>query len=95
MEDNVMKIVSSAIKFQITGSDYFHILCGKRHCDVFNLMRSLGITYNKLTYESGFMTDRNKFVDRRTAKIIAQSAGQIIRHSAGIHSKDLYSEDLW
>lgn len=90
-----MEIVSSAIKFQITGSDYFHILCGKRHCDIFNLMRSLGITYNKQTYESGFMTDRNKFVDRKTAKIIAIHSGQIIRHSAGIHSKELYSEDLW
>ena len=90
-----MKIVSSAIKFQIPGTDYFHILCGKRHCDIFNLMYSLGITYDKNTYESGFMTDRNKFVDRRTAKIIAQSAGQIIRNSAGPSSKELYSEDLW
>ena len=90
-----MKIVSSAIRFQISGSEYFHILCGKRHCDIFKLVQSLGIAYDKKTYESGFMTDRDKFVDRRTAKIIAESAGQIIRNSAGPNSKDLYSEDLW
>ena len=90
-----MKIVSSAIRFQIPGSDYFHILCGKRHCDIFKLMCSLGITYDKKTYESGFMTDRNKFVDRRTARIIAEANNQIIRNSAGPNSKELYSEDLW
>ena len=90
-----MKIVCSAIRFQIPGSESFHILCGKRHSDIFKLIYSLGITYDKKTYEQGFMTDRNKFVDRKTAKIIAKSANQIIRNSTGIDSKELYSEDLW
>lgn len=90
-----MKIVSSAIKFQIVGSDYYHILCGKRHSDVFQLMYSLGIKYNKKTAQSGFMTDCNKFVDRKVARIIAKNAGQIINRSCPSSDKILFSEDIW
>ena len=90
-----MKIVSAAIKFQVVGSENYNILCGKRHDAIFKFIHSLGIQFNRQTYVQGFMTDDDKFVDRRTAKIIAESAGQIIRNSAGPNSKELYSEDLW
>ena len=85
------KLVCSAIKFQIIGSDYFHIMCGKRHADIFETMFQHKIQYNKKTHEQGFLTSNDRFVDRYEAVDIALAAGQISDNNIKI----LYSEDVW
>lgn len=41
----------------------------------------------------GFVTDAGRFVDRETARKIAEDAGQLL--PTAISSKALYSEDVW
>lgn len=42
----------------------------------------------------GFITNRNRFVDRREGLLIAMAAGQILRRT-GAADDQLYSEDVW
>lgn len=43
--------------------------------------------------EQGFVTSANRFVDRVTARAIADEAGQTSPRDA--HRRELFSEDLW
>lgn len=85
-------LVSSAIKFKLKDSNYFHILCGLRHCDIFEMMFKKGFDYDKDTCEQGFMTSDDRFVDRRIAVYVARAAGQV---SQDFNENILYSEDVW
>ena len=86
-----MHIVSSAIKFRETAdSPYWHIICGKRHCDCFGTMFNHRIAYDKPSHVQGFLTDTNQFVDRYEAAEIAFNAKQISEPLS-----ILYSEDVW
>ena len=85
-----MRIISSAIKFQEKNSPYWHIICGKRHCDCFEMMFNHRIKYDKMTHIQGFLTDTNQFVDRYEAAEIAYNAKQISEPLSC-----LYSEDVW
>ena len=73
-----MKIVSTAIKFYIKVDTYSTIMCGKRHCDVFEKMYNMHIEYDKQTAVQGFLTDNNTFVDRYEAFKIAHMADQLL-----------------
>ena len=90
----MITIKCSAMKFRFINSEYYHIMCGKRHCDILRLMYDLGITYDKKTAVSGFMTSEDVFVDRETAYKIAEEANQIKRDN-GCALKILFSEDVW
>ena len=48
------QIIASAIKFKPKGCDYFQIMCGKRHCNVLEMMYKLGIEYEKKSAVQGF-----------------------------------------
>ena len=85
------KIICSAIKFQILNSEYFQIMCGLRHADVFELMFHQKIEYNRKTHIQGFLTSSDRFVDRYEAAEIALKSGQITDNSIRM----LYSEDIW
>lgn len=86
------QLICSAIKFRMINSEYFHIMCGKRHADIFETMFHLGIKYDKITHIQGFMTDNNRFIDRYEAYEIAKANGQLICEG---DSRILYSEDVW
>lgn len=86
------KLVSSAIKFRIKDSNYDIVMCGLRHCDIFEQMFKLRIDYDKNSAVQGFWTSDDHFVDRRDAVYIARAAGQI---SDDFDSVILYSEDVW
>jgi hypothetical protein len=87
-------IVYSAVKFQY--NNYPFIICGKRHGDCFkNVSEFIPIDIWKEIIKDqqvtqGFLTDDNKFLDRKQAAIYAYQHYQI---------KDvqetLLSEDLW
>ena len=85
-------LVSSAINFKLKNSNYYHILCGRRHNEIFKLMSDLHIEYDKETVEQGFMTSDDKFVDRRIAVYVARAASQV---SQDFSANMLFSEDIW
>lgn len=102
------RIVAAAIKFYQDGFEYPTIMCGRRHADVFQQMFSLGIKYDKKTHVQGFLTDKNRFVDRYDAFVIAIFAHQVLEDSDAwreyqeantsctqIRAIPLYSEDVW
>ena len=65
------------------------IILGYRHIDC---LRSLVRIRKTLPNEEGFITSKNKFVDREEAYVIALGAGQI-KYDSGSHS--LTSDDLY
>ena len=92
-------IEMAAIKDKVTGS-VFALPKPKRHHDVIALMSSHKISPHGCT--QGFMTSRDRFVDRYEAARLANAAGQIIGRTGagGIPYKiqevtKLFSEDLW
>ena len=89
------KIVASAIKFQIPPSSYWWIVSGKRHCNCFEVMFEHQIKYDKLTHIQGFLTDKDRFIDRFEAYQLALSNGQLKVETLDHASNMLYSEDLW
>ena len=88
------QLVSSAIKFQNTNSEYFDVMCGKRHADILHRMFLMRINYDRNTAVQGFMTDTNQFVDRYDAMEIAYNAKQIDEKTYN-PSQQLFSEDVW
>lgn len=83
-------ILCAAIYYVDTSMNDCHIICGYRHSDCMHTYYKL--TYKRTTQEDiqGFLTSKNRFVDRAEAADIAYKAGQI---------KDiadcLISEDVW
>ena len=88
------KIIASAIKVCPKDSEYPLIVCGKRHCNCFEIIWNSKIEYDKSTCEQGFLTNQNQFVDRREAMHIAWDYGQI-DDKIYQPGKELFSEDLW
>lgn len=99
------KLVAAAIKFKPKGCDYFQIMCGKRHCNVLEMMYNLRIEYDKLSATQGFLTDEDQFVDRYDAAQMAYRNGQILPDSDllekmnadpdMLNAYQLFSEDVW
>ena len=99
------KLVAAAIKFKPKGCDYFQIMCGKRHCNVLEMMYKLGIEYEKATAVQGFLTEDDQFVDRYDAARMAYYSGQlspntelwqkIAKDEDMIYGHPLFSEDVW
>ena len=94
-----MKVVFAAIKFYIKGDIYPTIMCGNRHCDVFEKMHNMHIDYDRQSAEQGFLTNDATFVDRYEAFKIARAADQLLP-GAKEKYKDkiitqLFSEDVW
>lgn len=74
------------------------VLCGHRHPHIIGQINILlGKTMAFVgEYEQGFLTDKNRFVDRKEAMIIARNAKQYIRSSINTAlAKELYSEDIY
>ena len=99
------QLVAAAIKFKPLDSDYYQIMCGKRHCNVLELMYKHGLDYHKVGAIQGFLTDDDQFVDRYDAARMAFFSGQLPKNTELWQkmAKDnrlqnaypLYSEDLW
>lgn len=71
------------------------VFCGWRHANC--IYQAVAITkqpsHELGEVEQGFLTSKNRFVDRKEAWNIAKQADQIIKVSGG--EGTLYSEDLW
>lgn len=99
------KIVAAAIKFKPLDSEYYQIMCGKRHCNVLELMYKHGLDYHKVGAVQGFLTEDDQFLDRYDAARMAYYSGQLspntelwqkmARDEDMIYAHPLFSEDLW
>ncbi len=86
------RIVCAAIRF----GDF--VICGARHYDHFMhdvMNRTHPINISDTRGEQGFIDNKGNFHDRKTAFIIAEANGQIIKKSGNPASKELFSEDLY
>lgn len=83
-------IVCSAIKFSY--NNYPIIICGKRHGDCIKSMSDFSSIkiIDRKNIVQGFLTDDNKFLDRKQAALYAYQNGQVEELS-----ETLISEDLW
>lgn len=85
------------------------VVCGYRHGQIIWTVSMLTglrtVTYaddGTGEYEQGFLTNKNRFVDRKEAYKIAYENNQIIgpnkgrlHNEIGLTSEDLYSEDIY
>jgi hypothetical protein len=73
------------------------VFCGFRHTHCMYSMISVtgkrSVETEVGEYVQGFLTSKNRFVDRKEAWIIAEREGQIKHQSGGYGT--LYSECLW
>jgi len=106
----MMKIVASAIKVYPKGSEYPIIICGKRHCNCLETLWNSKIEVSKSKTIQGFYTDKDGFLDRYEAAILALENGQMLAYSETLEKMrqdmlnnyghltkayELFSEDLW
>jgi hypothetical protein len=70
------------------------VLCGYRHCNIIGQLHSLvdGDDIEMRESEQGFLTSKNRFVDRIEGARIALASNQIEKLKYG---SKLYSEDLY
>lgn len=88
-------ILAAAIKFHIDKTNENVILCGHRHCNIFEQLQLLGFEAQKgyKVINQGFIDDKNNFLTREEAYKHAVKCDQIKLHKEGV--KELFSEDLW
>lgn len=92
-------IICSAIHFN-DGKEHLHqpknitegfVLCGRRH---HNCITNLTVFNKKMsdykTKTQGFITSKDKFVNRQEASLIAEASGQIKVCNGCLFSEDLY-----
>jgi hypothetical protein len=67
---------------------------GHRHHNCIAVIASV-MPGHMRNWHQGFLTSLGRFVNRREAKKMATTAGQIVRISGSAADPDLYSEDLY
>lgn len=71
------------------------VICGHRHPHCISIVKDLSDLRSVISevgdYTQGFITSKNRFVDRKEGAIIFQSYGGVLKYS----SNTLYSEDLY
>lgn len=87
-------ILAAAIKFHIEKTNKDVVLCGYRHCNIFEQLQLLGFEPQKgyKEIEQGFIDDKNNFLTREEAYRHALLCYQLKTFK---RNKELYSEDLW
>ncbi len=85
----VERIIHAAVK-TVTG----YAVIGKCHADCFYSGQNMGLVMSKRSKDQGFITNKGRYVDRKTAARIAKRAHQLQRDGK---RKVIYllSEDIW
>lgn len=87
-------ILFSAIKFYTDKEKSgFVLFTGKRHSDIYEMVFNSYKSIYYLPHEEGFVTSKDRFVDRYEAIEIAKANGQF--EGSDVSTNQLYSEDLW
>lgn len=68
------------------------VLCGFRHSDIISQIVAMSgkSLYSFGDHVQGFLTNKNRFVDRLEGADIFKSNGGKLRHSTKLFSEDLY-----
>ena len=66
------------------------VICGRRHHNIIYNWNQLSFGKTRCTDTQGFLTNKDRFVNREEAAKIAFESGQI-----SIPKKELFSEDVW
>lgn len=64
------------------------VVCGRRHHNCFATVATFEVKLKEI--EQGFLTSKDRFVDRKEAAEIALSAGQITEPRPILFSEDIY-----
>jgi len=73
-----------------------YVIGGWRHHSILEVMAILGIDRkHRRGICSGFITSRNRYVEREEAMKIAKAVGQFLGHSGSQKDAELYSEDIY
>lgn len=100
-ESQTEKIICAAVWFQDGQTTYIHqpknissgyVVAGRRHHNCFTLHAMLTGVGQKAESVQGFLTDTDRFVDRKEAMEIAKQSGQVPKSQS---FEELYSEDLY
>jgi hypothetical protein len=68
---------------------------GHRHADCISSLMEAGREYPHVFGKQGFMTSRNRFVNREDGMILQLAAGIPSADRGGYRGKRLFSEDLY
>lgn len=67
------------------------VVCGHRHCTCINMYFDMTLKRTAIVaHVEGFLTSKNRFVDRKEAAKIAFDAGQVPELYEGLLSEHLY-----
>lgn len=66
------------------------VICGRRHHNIIYNWNQLSLGKTRRTDTQGFLTNKDRFVNREEAAKIAFESGQI-----SMPKKELFSEDVW
>lgn len=69
------------------------VIRGHRHVDCYYTMERMGI--HEPDADQGFVTSKNRYVNRESAFKLQQAAGMQSADREGYHGNQLYSEDLY
>ncbi len=86
-------IVASSLRDKVTGNVWSIINPGRHH-HVIRYMHERGDGKYVAGAEQGFMTDKNRHIDRPTARALAIANGQVKEENL-VSSRHIFSEDLW
>lgn len=78
----------SHIEHQPKNIDHGFVVCGRRHHNCFITVRAIGDKLKEI--EQGFLTSKDRFVNREEAGRIAFEAGQTKELRKTLFSEDLY-----
>jgi hypothetical protein len=100
--DNMERIICAAIHYDMDG-EYFHqpknidhgfVVCGRRHSNCLSTVAALlpegKLKITRCTSTQGFITTKDRFVNRQEARDIAVKCGITPDHSTDLFSEDLY-----
>ena len=71
------------------------VVCGRRHHNVISVMANLGVRTATASHTQGFMTSKDRFLNREEAGKLAMEIGQIERTLDQEEVPTLISEELY
>lgn len=70
--------------------DSGYVLCGRRHSNCISNAFVFDVSLKEIEHEQGFLTSRNRFLNREEAAKIANEAGQTLVETNHLLSEHLY-----
>jgi len=90
---NWYKVPTSKSEHLPKNIDYGIVVCGRRHHNIFATVAKISEDFmhdTKGVCEQGFLTSKDRWVDRKDAGLIAYQAGQTTDLRKQLFSEDLY-----